>query len=126
MTFPETMFGLLPCCESWMKQSISTECLRTLPMATVPILPTARRKGRSRRQSPTIQACKIGIRNAFMVTRLENGRLLIFDCRDCRALDYPVLATMRRLAQEVTFVVLCGAAIYIGETVHLTRAGCEP
>jgi hypothetical protein len=66
---------------------------------------------------------QVGIRNAFTLTRLNDGRLLIFDCT---ALEYPVLATTRRLAQDVPFVVLSAVAVYLGEPISLTHAGCEP
>src|SRR5688500_3026950 len=57
------------------------------------------------------------------MTRLADGHLLIFDCS---ALGYPVLATTRKLAQDVPFVVLSAVAAYLREPISLTLAGCEP
>lgn len=66
---------------------------------------------------------QVEIKGAFTVTRLPNGRLLIFDCS---ALGHPVLATARRLAQDVPFVVLSAVATYLGEPSPLNRSGCQP
>lgn len=58
-----------------------------------------------------LESTVVNAHHMFMLHRLEDGRILVFDCE---SMGYPVLGTSHRLALAIPYVVQNALAIYLG------------